>query len=82
MWTFIGTFVVQITLSQIIVGTLWWGYDEHDKGNIYYVDDYDKTDKDYEKIEYEYHYPTSIHYQGICNTVSKPDYSTDHKFPL
>ena len=35
------------------------GYDEHDKGNINYVDDYDKNDKDYDKIEYEYDYPTN-----------------------
>ena len=26
------------------------GYDGHDKGNINYVDDYDKNDKDYDKI--------------------------------
>ena len=34
------------------------GYDGHDKGNINYVDDYDTTYKDYDKIEYGYDYPT------------------------
>ena len=37
------------------------GYDEHDKGNVNYVDDYDKQDKDDYPAAYDYDYPTSIY---------------------